>query len=51
MIVMKGQKISINVYKLLGNTILCGVAAVAESEDDDTLLYEGIAQKKSVDWD
>jgi hypothetical protein len=39
MIVMKGQKISINVYKLLGNTILGGVATVAESEDDDTLLW------------
>uniref|UniRef100_A0A2N9GMY7 Integrase catalytic domain-containing protein n=1 Tax=Fagus sylvatica TaxID=28930 RepID=A0A2N9GMY7_FAGSY len=33
------QKISSNVYKLLGNTILGGVAAVAESEDDDTLLW------------
>uniref|UniRef100_A0A2N9IR91 CCHC-type domain-containing protein n=1 Tax=Fagus sylvatica TaxID=28930 RepID=A0A2N9IR91_FAGSY len=39
MIVMTGQKISSNVYKLLGNTILGGVAAVAESEDDDTLLW------------
>jgi hypothetical protein len=38
MVVMTGQKISSNVYKLLGNTILGGVAAVAESEDDDTLL-------------
>ena len=38
MVVMTGQKISSNVYKLLGNTILNGVAAVAESEDDDTLL-------------
>uniref|UniRef100_A0A2N9G1G5 CCHC-type domain-containing protein n=1 Tax=Fagus sylvatica TaxID=28930 RepID=A0A2N9G1G5_FAGSY len=34
-----GQKISSNVYKLLGNTILGGVVAVAESEDDDTLLW------------
>uniref|UniRef100_A0A2N9G795 CCHC-type domain-containing protein n=1 Tax=Fagus sylvatica TaxID=28930 RepID=A0A2N9G795_FAGSY len=33
------RKISSNVYKLLGNTILGGVAAVAESEDDDTLLW------------
>jgi hypothetical protein len=39
MIVMTGQKISSNIYKLLGNTILGGVAAVAESEDDDTLLW------------
>ena len=37
-VVMTGQKISSNVYKLLGNTILGGVAAIAESEDDDTLL-------------
>uniref|UniRef100_A0A2N9FYY5 Integrase catalytic domain-containing protein n=1 Tax=Fagus sylvatica TaxID=28930 RepID=A0A2N9FYY5_FAGSY len=33
------RKISSNVYKLLGNTILGGVAAVAESEDDDTRLW------------
>uniref|UniRef100_A0A2N9FA36 CCHC-type domain-containing protein n=1 Tax=Fagus sylvatica TaxID=28930 RepID=A0A2N9FA36_FAGSY len=39
MVVMTGQKISSNVYKLLGNTILGGVAAIAESEDDDTLLW------------
>jgi transposase InsO family protein len=39
MIVMTGQKISSSVYKLLGNTILGGVAAVVESEDDDTLLW------------
>uniref|UniRef100_A0A2N9GEX0 Integrase catalytic domain-containing protein n=1 Tax=Fagus sylvatica TaxID=28930 RepID=A0A2N9GEX0_FAGSY len=39
MVVMTGQKISSNVYKLLGNTILGGVAVVAESEDDDTLLW------------
>ena len=38
MVVMTSQKISSNVYKLLGNTILGGVAAVAESKDDDTLL-------------
>uniref|UniRef100_A0A2N9H3V7 Uncharacterized protein n=1 Tax=Fagus sylvatica TaxID=28930 RepID=A0A2N9H3V7_FAGSY len=38
MVVMTSQKISSNVYKLLGNTILGGVAAIAESEDDDTLL-------------
>jgi transposase InsO family protein len=39
MVVMTGQKISSNVYKLLGNTILGGVAAVAGSEDDDALLW------------
>jgi hypothetical protein len=39
MVVMTDQKISSNAYKLLGNTILGGVAAVAESEDDDTLLW------------
>uniref|UniRef100_A0A2N9FI38 Uncharacterized protein n=1 Tax=Fagus sylvatica TaxID=28930 RepID=A0A2N9FI38_FAGSY len=39
MVVMTSQKISSNVYKLLGNTILGGVVAVAESEDDDTLLW------------
>uniref|UniRef100_A0A2N9H6T1 Integrase catalytic domain-containing protein n=1 Tax=Fagus sylvatica TaxID=28930 RepID=A0A2N9H6T1_FAGSY len=33
------RRISSNVYKLLGNTILGGVAAVAESEDDDTRLW------------
>ena len=38
MVVMRGQKISGNIYKLLGNTILGGVAAVSESENDDTLL-------------
>jgi hypothetical protein len=38
MVVMTGQKISSNVYKLLGNTILGGVVAVVEYEDDDTLL-------------
>jgi hypothetical protein len=38
MVAMKGQKISSNVYKFLGNTILGGVAAIAESKDDDTLL-------------
>ena len=39
MVVMTGQKISSNVYKLLGNTILGGVDAVAESEDNDTLSW------------
>uniref|UniRef100_A0A2N9HKJ8 CCHC-type domain-containing protein n=1 Tax=Fagus sylvatica TaxID=28930 RepID=A0A2N9HKJ8_FAGSY len=39
MVVMTGQKISSNVYKLLGNTILGGVVVVVESEDDDTLLW------------
>ena len=38
MVVMTGQKISSNVYKLLGNSILGGVAVVAKSKDDDTLL-------------
>jgi hypothetical protein len=39
MVVMRGQKISGNIYKLLGSTILGGVAAVSESEEDDTLLW------------
>ncbi len=39
MVVMTDQKISSNFYKLLGNTILDGVAAIAEPEDDDTLLW------------
>jgi hypothetical protein len=39
MVVRTGQKISSNVYKLLGNTILGGVAAIVESENDDTLLW------------
>ena len=39
MVVMTGQKISSNVYKLLGNSILGGVAVVAKFEDDDTLLW------------
>uniref|UniRef100_A0A2N9F9A0 CCHC-type domain-containing protein n=1 Tax=Fagus sylvatica TaxID=28930 RepID=A0A2N9F9A0_FAGSY len=39
MVVMTSQKVSSNVYKLLGNTILVGVAVVAESEDDDTLFW------------
>jgi hypothetical protein len=39
MVVMKGQKISDNIYKLLGSTILGGVVAVSKSEDDDTLLW------------
>ena len=39
MVVMTGKKISGNVYKLPGNTILGGVAAIAESEDDNTLLW------------
>ena len=38
MVVMTGKKISGNVYKLPGNAILGGVAAIAESEDDNTLL-------------
>ena len=39
MVMMTGQKITNNIYKLLGNTILGGVAAIAESEVDDTLLW------------
>ena len=39
MVVMRGHKISGNIYKLLGNTILGGVAVVSEFEDDDTLLW------------
>jgi hypothetical protein len=39
MVVMRGQKISGNIYKLLGSTILGGVAAIFEFEDDDTLLW------------
>ena len=38
-VVMTDQKISSNIYKLLGNTILGGVVAVAKSEDDDILLW------------
>jgi hypothetical protein len=37
-VVMTGQKINSNVYKLIGNTILGEVATVAKFEDDDTLL-------------
>ena len=36
---IRGHKISSHVYKLLGNTILSGAAAVTKSEDDDTLLW------------
>ena len=32
MVVMKGQKVKGNIYKLLGNTIVGGVAAVTESK-------------------
>uniref|UniRef100_A0A2N9HUM1 Integrase catalytic domain-containing protein n=1 Tax=Fagus sylvatica TaxID=28930 RepID=A0A2N9HUM1_FAGSY len=39
MVVMRGQRINDNIYKLLGSTILGGVAIVFESEDDDTLLW------------
>ena len=38
MIVMKGQKLVGNIYKLLGDTVVGGVAT-AESESDDTLLW------------
>uniref|UniRef100_A0A2N9HFB8 CCHC-type domain-containing protein n=1 Tax=Fagus sylvatica TaxID=28930 RepID=A0A2N9HFB8_FAGSY len=39
MVVMRGQKKSGNIYKLLGSTILGKVAAISEFEDDDTLLW------------
>jgi hypothetical protein len=39
MVVMTGQKISSNIYKLLGNTIVGGVAALAESKNDDIFLW------------
>ena len=39
MVVMKGQKIEGNIYKLFGNTIVGGAVAVTESEQDDTLLW------------
>ena len=32
MVVMKGQKIEGNIYKLVGNTITGGAAAVTDSE-------------------
>ena len=32
MVVMKGQKVEGNIYKLLGNTIVGGAAVVTESE-------------------
>ena len=44
MIVMRGQKISGNIYKLLGSTILGGVAAVSESKDDDTLFVAYVSR-------
>ena len=39
MVVMKGQKVEGNIYKLLGNTIVGRAAAVTESEQDDTFLW------------
>ena len=39
MVVMKGQKVEGNIYKLLGNTIVGGVVAVTEFEQDDTHLW------------
>ena len=38
MTVMKGQKLAVNIYKLLGTTIVGGVATV-ESESDNTVLW------------
>ena len=35
---MKGQKLAVNIYKLLGTTIVGGVATV-ESESDNTVLW------------
>ena len=39
MVMMKGQKIDGNIYKLLGSTILGGAVAITKSEQDDTLLW------------
>ena len=39
MVVMKGQKVEGNIYKLLSNTIVGGVIVVTESEQDDTVLW------------
>ena len=39
MVVMKGQKVEGNIYKLLNNTIVGGAVVVTESEQDDTLLW------------
>jgi hypothetical protein len=38
MIVMKGQKSSKNIYKLLGSTVVGGIASV-ESDSDCTVLW------------
>ena len=38
MVVMKGQKVEGNIYKLFSNIIVGGAIAVTESEQDDTLL-------------
>ncbi len=38
MVVMKGQKVSGNIYRLLGSTVVGGVAAV-ESDYDSTVLW------------
>jgi hypothetical protein len=38
MVVMKGQKSSKNIYKLLGNTVVGGIASV-ESDSDCTILW------------
>ena len=39
MVVMKGQKVEGNIYKLFSNIIVGGAIAVTESEQDDTLLW------------
>ena len=38
MVVMKGQKVEGNIYKLVSNTIVGGAAVVTDSEQNDTLL-------------
>ena len=39
MVMMKGQKVEGNIYKLFSNTIVGGAVAMTESEYDDTLLW------------
>ena len=39
MVVMKGQKVEGNIYKLFNNSILGGAVAVTKFERDDTLLW------------
>jgi hypothetical protein len=38
MVLMRGQKVGANVYKLTGSTIVGGAAAITESEHVDMLL-------------